>query len=138
MSEHESGNKITAGAPGEAILDRAIVGDVLIKRLPLDMRAIRVSAGRPRDRQYGAYCVYRGSPLEAIEVLESVLRAMRTQYTGTSIIDYKVECVRRALELERQLGPAARKAIGELLDAIDAVSGVLNRASDEVSHDEPD
>lgn len=67
---------ITAGGPGEQELSRAVVGPFIVKRLPEDPLALRISIGQPHAAE-GAYLVYRGEPAANLALLERALAALR-------------------------------------------------------------
>ena len=74
----QKANTIAAGnLHGEPVLEEATVDDVLLRRLPDDPLALRISVGGPDSRE-DAYCVYRGDRAAVIALLERVLCALRS------------------------------------------------------------
>ena len=70
-------NLITAGKPGEEPLETYEIDGVMVRHMPSDPLAVRVSLGTPHDLTEGTYCVFRGDLSEAIELSERALAAMR-------------------------------------------------------------
>lgn len=74
-------NHITAGAPSEKPLSESILGGMIVRQLPDDPFALRISIGDPSETLAGqgvlAYCVFRGDRKRVIELLSRALTAMR-------------------------------------------------------------
>lgn len=70
---------ITAGAPGERALLDTVVGPIVVKRLPEDPLALRISIGQPHSGA-GAYLVFRGDPAAIRALLECALAAFRLTF----------------------------------------------------------
>lgn len=68
--------------PGERILSEVVIDGVVIRHLPDDRVAVRVSVGTPHSRDFkiggvhGAYCVYRGTREAALAVLRRAAAAL--------------------------------------------------------------
>lgn len=75
--QERGGNRITAGAPGEQVLGEWQHGDVLVRKLPDDPLALRISIGQATGIGEGAYLVFRGGRAECIHLLERALAALK-------------------------------------------------------------
>jgi hypothetical protein len=68
---------ITQPAPGERVLWEYFMGHVLIRQLPDDPLALRISIGEV-SRDGAMYLVFRGDPAEVGRVLMRAGRALNT------------------------------------------------------------
>jgi hypothetical protein len=55
-------NEITAGKPGESVLAEETTNRFLIRQLPEDPLALRISIGRVKDSNGSSYLTFRGAP----------------------------------------------------------------------------
>jgi len=71
-------NLITAGAPFERMVMEQQRGGFLVRQLPDDPLAFRISIGAAHDKRLGesAYLVFRGDPATVRRLLERALAAM--------------------------------------------------------------
>ena len=74
----QGGNRITAGAPGEPLLEDYQRGGFTIHRLPDDEMCLRISIGEAHDKRLGesAYLVFRGDPETITVLLRRALAAL--------------------------------------------------------------
>ena len=73
-------NLITAGEPGESALYEETVDGLILRHMPDDPLALRISIGEPHELDEGAYCVFRGKPSETIGLLERALAAIKNAH----------------------------------------------------------
>lgn len=73
----QQANLITAGHSDEPVLLEKDVDGILVRRLPKDPLAIRISIRRPYELSEGAYIVYRGDRDRVVELLEESLAALK-------------------------------------------------------------
>ena len=73
-------NLITAGAPGEPVLFERMRGGFLLRKLPNDALALRISIGEAHDKRISeaSYLGFRG----AAEAITTLLRRARAALAG--------------------------------------------------------
>jgi hypothetical protein len=79
-------SEITAGAPGETVLDAYKYDGIYVTRRPADEQGvarISIGAGTIGDSRKMRYCVFRGSPEVCAALLEEAVHAIR-QDSGAS------------------------------------------------------
>lgn len=79
LSESQQ-NTITAGVYGEQVLFEYADNDMLLRRLPDDPLAVRISIGEANLSVGGTYCVFRGDPERAKKILTRSLNAIKRHF----------------------------------------------------------
>ena len=69
-------SQITAGKPGEEILDEWILDNIRVRKLP-DDSVLRISIGGQGILGVTGYCTFRGNHDSCIDLLERALGALK-------------------------------------------------------------
>ena len=70
-------SQITAGAPGEEVVDEDTTPHCHVKQLPDDPLALRISIGEGRGIPESRYLVFRGDPQEVVDLLDRAMRGLQ-------------------------------------------------------------